>query len=120
MSSSAALTFQYPLYPAFGSSHTVIRPQTIRQTDLKLLVVPGDDVGAAKLAVHTEGAHLRLQGVAQLLPRLQVPDEVGLRVVQLESLNDRGGCRDGELQENMHSDIYGQEATQTCGRKAPS
>lgn len=49
-------------------------------------MVPGDDVGAAELAVHTEGSHLRLQSVPQFLPRLQVPDEVGLRVVQLESL----------------------------------
>lgn len=76
--------FQHPPYPAFGSSH--ICPHIIRHTNLKLLVVPGDDVGAAELAVHTEGAHLRLQGVPQLLPRLQVPNEVGLRVVQLESL----------------------------------
>lgn len=81
-------------------------------------MVPGDDVRAAELAVHTEGAHLRLQGVTQLLPRLQVPDEVGLRVVQLESLNDRRGCRDGELQENMQ--IYTVKRRQTCGRKAPS
>lgn len=83
-------------------------------------MVPGNDVGAAELAVHTEGAHLRLQGVTQLLPRLQVPNEVGLRVVQLESLNERGGGWHGELQKNMVSDMSGQESTQTCGRKAPS
>ena len=55
-------------------------------TNLKLLVVPGDDGGAAELAVHAEGSHLALQSVAQLLPRLQVPDEVGPRVVELESV----------------------------------
>ncbi len=54
-------------------------------TNLKLLVVPGDDCGAAELAVHAEGAHLPLQSVPQLLPRLQVPDEVGPCMVKLES-----------------------------------
>lgn len=45
-------------------------------TNLKLLVIPGDDGGTAKLAVHAEGTHLTLQSIPQLLPRLQVPDEV--------------------------------------------
>lgn len=81
-----------------------------RRTNLKLLVVPGDDVGAAELAVHAEGAHLRLEGVPQLLPRLQVPDEVGLCVVQLESLSGGGGGQRGEQQEKMHSVQCGPEA----------
>lgn len=54
-------------------------------SNLKLLVVPGDDGGTAELAVHVEGSHLPLQSVSQLLPRPQVPDEVGARVVELES-----------------------------------
>lgn len=29
-------------------------------TNLKLLVIPGDDSGTAKLAVHAEGTHLTL------------------------------------------------------------
>lgn len=48
-------------------------------------MVPGDDGSAAQLAVHAEGAHLALQSVSQLLPCLQVPDEVGLCMVELES-----------------------------------
>ena len=48
-------------------------------------MVPGDDGGIAKLAVHGEGAHLPLQGVPQLLPCLKVPDEVGPCMVKLES-----------------------------------
>lgn len=55
---------------------------------LKLLVVPGDDGGTAELAVHAEGAHLPLQSLPQLLPGLQVPDEVGPGVVELESSGD--------------------------------
>ena len=47
-------------------------------------MVPGDDAGAAQLAVHAEGPHLPLQAVTELLPRLQVPDQVGAGVVQLE------------------------------------
>ena len=53
-------------------------------------MVPGDDCGTAELAVHAERAHLPLQSVTQLLPRLQVPDEVGPSVVELESGEDRG------------------------------
>lgn len=53
-------------------------------TNLKLLVVPGDDVAAAELTIHIEGTHFTLQTVAQLLPRLQVPDEIGPSMVQLE------------------------------------
>lgn len=48
-------------------------------------MVPGDDVATAKLAIHTEGTHLSLQAVSQFFPCLQVPDEIGPSVVQLES-----------------------------------
>lgn len=37
--------------------------------NLKLLVVPGDDGGAAQLTVHAKGTHLPLQSVAQFFPR---------------------------------------------------
>lgn len=47
-------------------------------------MVPGDDAGAAQLAVHAERAHFALQGITQLLARLQVPDEVGAGVVSLK------------------------------------
>ena len=47
-------------------------------------MVPGDDAGAAQLPVHAEGPHLPLQPVPELLPGLQVPDQVGAGVVQLE------------------------------------
>ena len=47
-------------------------------------MVPGDDAGVAQLTVHAEGTHLALQGVPQLLTRLQVPDEVGAGVVVLK------------------------------------
>lgn len=69
-------------------SYTRLAPSQL-STNLKLLVVPGDDVGTAELPVYAEGAHLSLQSVSQLFPRLQVPDEVGSRVVELESLEDR-------------------------------
>lgn len=58
-------------------------------TNLKLLVVPRDDGGTAELTVHAEGAHLPLQSIPQLLPCLQVPDEVGPCMVKLESWEDR-------------------------------
>lgn len=53
--------------------------------NLELLVVPGDEGGVAQLAVHVEGTHLPFQRVPQLLPGLQIPDEVGACVVELES-----------------------------------
>ena len=53
-------------------------------SDLELLMVPVDDAGVAQLAAHAEGLHLTLQGVPQLLSRLQVPDEVGACVVVLK------------------------------------
>lgn len=53
--------------------------------NLKLLVVPGDDGGIAELTVHAKGTHLPFQRISQLLPSLQVPDEVGPCMVELES-----------------------------------
>lgn len=60
-------------------------------THLKLLVVPGDDRGTAELAVHIECAHLALESVPQLFPRLQVPDKVWPCVVLQESWESRSG-----------------------------
>lgn len=68
----------YDLY-AINSVYPVIRC-----ADLKLLVVPGDDVGAAQLSVHAEGAHLSLQSVSQLLSGLQIPDEIRASVILLK------------------------------------
>lgn len=47
-------------------------------------MVPGDDVGAAQLSVHAEGAHLALQSVSQLLSGLQIPDEIRASVILLK------------------------------------
>lgn len=54
------------------------------RTNLKLLVVPGDDSGVAKFTVHAKSTHLPLQSVSQLLPCFKVPDEVGACMVKLE------------------------------------
>lgn len=67
------------------------------QTNLKLLVIPGDDGGTTELTVHAEGPHLPLQSIPQLLPRLQVPDEVGPSVIKLESWEDKGASQDDGL-----------------------
>lgn len=48
-------------------------------------MVPGDNCGTAQLAVHAKGTHLPLQGIAKFLPCFKVPDEVGSRMVKLES-----------------------------------
>lgn len=55
-------------------------------------MVPGDDVATAKLAIHVEGTHLSFKAVPQFLPCLQVPDEIGASVVQLESGEDGRTC----------------------------
>lgn len=51
------------------------------KANLKLLVIPGNNGGTAKFAVHAKGAHLALQSIPQLLSSFQVPDEVGPCVV---------------------------------------
>lgn len=61
-------------------------------TNLKFLVVPGDNVATAKLTIHTECTHLSLQSIPQLLPSLQVPNEVRPSMVKLESGEHRRAC----------------------------
>ena len=75
-------------------------------------MVPGDDAAAAQLPVHAEGAHFPLQSVPELLARLQVPDEVGPGVVQLEPAGREGekkGCEEGKIVSESERSIQGGE-----------
>lgn len=51
------------LYFYYIQAYTTYMSRNHKTIDLKLLVVPRDDIGATELAVHTERTHLCLQGV---------------------------------------------------------